>query len=101
MSKFLPTEAAALEKKLDRVLAMIRAEALRAMTKHAPMHSSHEAFGVIYEEFNVEFVAEMVANNPRAQAEEMVQVGAMAVRALVDVYEAGRLLTFAADGGPL
>lgn len=89
MSKFLPTEAAALEKKLDAALALIRAEALRAMLKHAPMHSSHEAFGVIFEEFNIEFAAEMVANDAEKQAVEMTQVGAMAARALVDVYKVG------------
>ena len=77
------------EKKVDAALALIRAEVLRAMQNHPPMHSSHEAFGVIFEEFNVEFVAEMVANNTELQAKEMVQVGAMAVRALVDVYKKG------------
>ena len=40
------------------------------MAKHGPMHSSHEAFGVIFEEFNVEFVAEMVANNADKQEVE-------------------------------
>ena len=50
------------------------------------MHSSHEAFGVVYEEFNIEFAAAMVANDHEHQRREMVQVGAMAARALLDVY---------------
>lgn len=79
-------KAAELEAKLDRVLTAIRNEALRAMKKHGPMNSSHEAFGVIYEEFNVEFANAMVANDAKQQCLEMVQVGAMAARALVDVY---------------
>jgi len=71
---------------IDRVMADIRAELVRAVAKHPPMHSSHEAFGVVYEEFNIEFAAAMVANDHEHQRREMVQVGAMAARALLDVY---------------
>ena len=81
------TDAAKLEARLDAALALVRAEALRAMRKHTAMNSSHEAFGVIYEEFIIEFADEMKANDADKQATEMTQVGAMAVRALVDVYQ--------------
>lgn len=84
------SQRAAIEARIDAALFQVKHEALRAMMKHGPMHSSHEAFGVIFEEFNVEFVAEMVANNHDKQRTEMVQVGAMAVRALVDVYNVGK-----------
>jgi hypothetical protein len=86
----ITNESWALEKKLDAALAAVRAEALRAMTKHGPMHSPHEAFGVIFEEFNIEFALEMKANNHDAQRVEMVQCAAMCVRALVDVYGPGK-----------
>ena len=72
--------------KINTILNEIRDELIRAITKHPPMHSAHEAFGVIYEEFNVEFAAELVCNNKSLQRKEMVQVGAMAIRALLDVY---------------
>lgn len=70
---------------IDQALAAVRAELIRAVEKHGPMRSPHEAFGVIYEEFNVEFAAEMVANNRPRQREELVQVAAMAVRATLDL----------------
>lgn len=76
----------AIEVRIDKALAVVRAEVLRAMLKHAPMHSSHEAFGVIYEEFVIEFGEAMKANDAAAQCLEIMQTGAMCVRALCDVY---------------
>ena len=73
------------EKKIDAVLAAVKLELMRATAKHGPMRSPHEAFGIIYEEFNVEFAADMVCNDRPAQIHEMTQVAAMACRFLVDL----------------
>lgn len=81
----LARHTAEMEGKLDGILAGVKAEVIRACLKHGPMRSPHEAFGIIYEEFNVEFAAEMVANNRDGQALEMNQVAAMAVRFLLDL----------------
>lgn len=69
-------------------IAAIR-EAGRAAAKHAPMHSHHEAYGVITEEYR-EYEAEVfkggsVPRDPAALRAELVQTAAMCLRALHDL----------------
>jgi len=76
--------AAKNEKRIDAVLAEVRAELIRATQKHGPMKSTHEAYGVIAEEFH-EFFLEMIANDSTRQRAELIQVAAMGCRAVLDV----------------
>jgi hypothetical protein len=74
---------AALKKQL--IFSAVEAEMEKAMRKHGPMRTPHEAFGVIYEEFIIEFGAAMHANDRDQQRKEMIQVAAMACRFLFDL----------------
>lgn len=74
-----------LNQRVEEILDGVRTELLRAVAKHGPMHSSHEAFGVIYEEFNVEFAEAMVANDLPQMHLEANQVAAMACRFMLDL----------------
>jgi hypothetical protein len=70
----------------------------RAMTLFEPMHSPHEALGVIQEEFD-EFKDEVYAFNPTKpgrdnrprQREELIQLAAMALRAVHDTIDHGKV----------
>ncbi len=78
-------EQRALEADVDRVLAQIRAELLRAKWKHPkPFNSPHEGYAVILEEMD-ELFEEVRADNIPRQREEAVQVGAMAARYLLEI----------------
>ena len=79
-------ESLTVERRLSVALELIRNEALRAFEKHGPISSPHEAFGILYEELNIEFGNAMHANDLEQQLQEMIQVGAMAARAMVDLY---------------
>jgi len=76
-----PTEAQ--ERQIDGTLSLVRAEMIRAFKLHGPMRTMHEAYGVIAEEFE-EFFDEVKANNRELAKLELVQVAAMAARAIVD-----------------
>ena len=71
-------------------IALITEEAVGAMARHAPMSSPHEAYAVIMEEV-CEFWDEVMKRKsnrepvPEAMRRELVQIAAMAVRALVDL----------------
>ena len=69
---------------IDAALALVRAELIRATSKHGPFHSSHEGYGVIAEEFD-ELLDEIRANKRRRQIKEAIQVAAMATRFIVDI----------------
>lgn len=58
-------------------------EVLRATSLHGPMHSTHEAYGIIAEEVH-EFFLDMIANKHQGCRNEAVQVAAMAIRFLYD-----------------
>lgn len=65
-------------------------EAMRAEKKHPPMNSHHEAFGVIYEEFMMEYLPEIckgggTPRDPEAIQLELTQTAAMCLRALHDL----------------
>lgn len=77
------------DSRIKAALALIEAEAERAVAKHPPLSSAHEGYAVIEEEF-IELRAEVFKGGsaPRdamAMRTEAVQLGAMAVRFLVDV----------------
>lgn len=69
---------------IDSALALVRAELIRAAAKHAPMHSLHEAWGVIDEEFR-EFKDAVHDNNTLNAKTEAIQIAAMAARVIVDL----------------
>lgn len=66
-------------------------EVHRAMLKHpTPFNSHHEAYGIIAEEFNVEYWAEVckggsTPKDPAALRLELIHTAAMALRALHDL----------------
>ncbi len=70
---------------LDDALAAVRAEVIRATKKHKRgFNSPHEGWAVIWEELD-ELWDEVRADRPRRARKEAVQVGAMAVRYLLDL----------------
>src|SRR4051812_42536568 len=84
-----------MDKWIDGIVAEVGEEVRRAGAVHAPMNSEHEAKAVIEEEFD-EFW-ELVKVNPKKLSreaqmrrladmrKELVQVAAMAVRAICDL----------------
>lgn len=67
------------------IMSAIQAELERATRKHGPMRTAHEAFGVIYEEFNIEFAAAMHQNDMDQMRKEAIQCAAMFARFLYDL----------------
>lgn len=67
--------------------ALIEHEAREAREQHGnnPFASPHEGLGVIYEEWD-EFADEIRANNLEAAVHEAIQLGAMALRFVADMY---------------
>lgn len=72
------------------------AEVVRASKMFDPMNSPHEAHSVIEEEFD-EYWDEVKKYNPRKnrdtrprQREELIQLAAMAIRAISDTIDFGR-----------
>lgn len=65
---------------------MIIVEYEKAVCKHAPMHSAHEGYAVIKEEFE-ELWEEIKKQKPDNEnmKKEAAQLGAMALRFLTDV----------------
>lgn len=97
-----PHQREALEEKIRLFLMDVGDEAIDAASKHARMHSHHEAKAVIEEEFTEYW--DLVMLNPRKPMvhprkgypltpeqrlqelrEELIQTAAMCVRALVDL----------------
>lgn len=80
------------EEKLTRITNEVTDEVTRAIILHPSQHSLHEAYGVILEEVD-EFWDE-VKKNPTKHwdrgvkaREELVQIAAMAIRAIYDVSD--------------
>lgn len=70
---------------IDKVMAAIRSELERATQLHpSPMHSTHEAYGVILEELD-EAWDEVKGNRDGRFADEVVQTAAMCARAIIDL----------------
>jgi hypothetical protein len=66
------------------VLMEIANEYGRASCKFPPFASEHEGYAILLEELD-EAWAEIKANDTDRALEEMVQVGAMAVRFIIDI----------------
>lgn len=67
----------------DDVLDRIRAALAKAIQKHPPLNTAHEAASVIFEEF-VEFYQLVMADQPAGMAAELDQLAAMCIRAQLD-----------------
>jgi truncated hemoglobin YjbI len=70
-------------------IMLVGNEAQRAAAKHRPMHSHHEAYAVIKEEFD-EYWLEVQKGgskprDPEALKLELVQTAAMCIRTLTDL----------------
>lgn len=83
--------------KIQSVAHEVAAEVERAAELFAPMRGPHEALGTIMEEFD-EFKDEVYAFNlgkgrdtRPAMRTELIQLAAMAIRAVVDVIDEGRV----------
>lgn len=87
----LETKKLDLEKRIDAVLAQVRAEVLAAALKHKPMNSAHEGYAVLLEE--VDELWDHVKEDTGYTAEafdEARQVAAMGVRYIVDLSVKGK-----------
>lgn len=75
---------------LIHVLDAIQQEVEIAFAKHPPMHSHHEAYAVIAEEFEeywreVQKGGKTCPRDPEALQTELIETAAMCVRALYDL----------------
>lgn len=75
-------------RRIDKELALIRAELFKSMTKHAPMHSPHEGMSVIREE-EEELWQHVMADTGRTTKarKEARQVAAMGLRYVLDLCQ--------------
>jgi glutamyl-tRNA reductase len=73
---------------MEQIAARITDEAIRASNLHKPMNSAHEAYAVILEEVD-EFWEEVKKKSSERSREkmreELIQIGAMALRSLHDL----------------
>lgn len=73
---------------MAQAMQEVREELLSAVQKFPPMHSAHEGFAVIHEEFD-ELKAEVWKSPKKRDIEAMhaeaVQLAAMAIRLMVDI----------------
>lgn len=80
--------------KVNAIVADVVAELQSALRRYPSMNSPAEAIGVIWEEFD-EFRDEVRAKHgqrdPVKMRRELVQVAAMAVRAMLDVCDGGKV----------
>jgi len=73
-----------------KLLEEVDVELTRALRLHGPMHSAHEAYSVLLEEVDEfwEEVRKKTAKRSRERMrEELIQIAAMAVRAIKDICE--------------
>jgi hypothetical protein len=70
---------------LDRILGVVRREVLIANKKFPPLNSRHEGYAVLKEEVD-ELWDEIKTDKPIRAHSEAIQVAAMAVRFLCDLY---------------
>jgi NTP pyrophosphatase (non-canonical NTP hydrolase) len=73
---------------IDRILADVRSELDRAMSLHGPQRSAHESYAVLLEEVD-EFWDEVKKKRENrdeiAMRKELIQIAAMACRAINDL----------------
>lgn len=82
----MSVNAQEIEARIDRVLAMVKAEVLAAALKHKPMNGPHEGYAVLLEEVD-ELWDHVKADTGRSSdaMDEAVQIAAMGVRYVLDV----------------
>lgn len=68
---------------IDKALALVRDELVKATLAFGKFNSPHEGYGIIAEEFD-ELFDEIKANNRERAVSEAVQVAAMATRFIID-----------------
>jgi hypothetical protein len=74
-----------IDEKIANALELVRLELVRATEKHpGPFNSAHEGYAVLKEEVD-ELWDEVKANNRELQIAEVTQVGAMALRYILDL----------------
>lgn len=71
--------------KCDSVWEDVRNELYRATRQHGPLASAHEGYAVILEELD-ELWHEIKHGDKKSAHKEAIQVAAMAVRLIADVY---------------
>lgn len=88
---------------VEGVLDAIRREYMRAREKHAPLHSGHEAIGVIEEEWAEFRLAVFFGVDHRGEradpAHEAIQIAAMALAYVVEAYKTWEWHPSHAGGG--
>ena len=72
------------DERIDEVLAIIRAEFVKATRKFGAFHNGHEGFAVIREEVD-ELWDDVKANKPDNALRESIQVAAMGMRFFYDL----------------
>jgi len=70
---------------LNKIIDSVADEVERATSLHGPMYSTHEAYGIIAEEFH-EFFLDMISNDLEAGKIEAAQVAAMCIRFIYDSH---------------
>jgi hypothetical protein len=73
---------------LDEVLRLVKAETQSAVAEHGAIHSVHESYGLMCEEFNEYF--EHVCKKPKKRKKlkmraELLQIAALCVRSIQDL----------------
>ena len=73
---------------LEEILELVKAEFIRATSKFGSMHSAHEGFAIIHEEFdelkkNV-WLNQKTPNRDKLIKEEALHVATMAIRLIYD-----------------
>jgi hypothetical protein len=76
-------------KRIDAILACVKAELLKATRKHGSMESGHEGYAVILEELDELWdLVKSDQGRELAAMEEATQIAAMAVRYIFDLAPA-------------
>ena len=87
-------EERALEENISKVVDVVVGELEKAMCKHGPISSQHEAHSVILEELQEFWEEVRKAQNSKVVSvearKELVQIAAMAIRTLIDLKAFGR-----------
>lgn len=87
-------EEDALEENISKVVDVVVGELEKAMCKHGPINSQHEAYSVILEELGEFWEEVRKAQNSKVVSvearKELVQIAAMAIRTLIDLKAFGR-----------
>lgn len=87
-----PNEPFYIPEELKRAVKDIVYELLRATANHGPMYSAHEGHSIIeeeYEELKEHVFTKQGRRDVEAMRAEAVQLGAMALRFIIDIVDSG------------